>query len=869
MTTTAPEAKKTTRRSTTKAASAASAPVADKAIEFQFDPALNDTESLKHSIANHMRYTVGKNPVTAKMEDWETSVARMARDRMVERWQDTTKKHYDNDLKRVYYLSAEFLVGRALSNSLLAMGIYDKTKEAVAEIGLDLASVIEQEPDAALGNGGLGRLAACFLDSMATLGLPAYGYGIRYDYGMFAQKVVDGRQVETPDHWLLGGNPWEFPRAEVTYRIQYNGRVERDAHGRAHWVESSDIQAMAYDTIVPGYDTDSVITMRLWSAKADKEIDLVAFSRGEYTGAIENKNHSENVSRVLYPDDSTYAGKELRLRQEFFFSSASLQDILRRYLKSHKKIDVTRGEAVTAADFDDLADHVAIQLNDTHPAISIPEMMRLLIDVYGLEWMKAWNLCQKIFAYTNHTIMAEALEAWPVSMVGNLLPRHLEIIFEINGWFMSLIRDKFGEDHALMRSVSIIDEEHGRRVRMGHLSVVAAHKVNGVAALHSDLIVQTIFADFARIWPDRFVNVTNGVTPRRWLGQCNQQLSSLIESKIGTGWRKDLSELRKLAPLAADKTFRKDFRAVKAEKKAKLAALILKTTGVVVNPNSLFDVQIKRIHEYKRQLLNVLHVITRYNRIVANPDAGWVPRTVIFAGKAASAYFMAKLIIKLIHDVARTVNNDPRVKDLLKVVFIPNYGVSIAETLMPAADLSEQISTAGTEASGTGNMKMALNGALTIGTMDGANIEIGEHVGFENMFIFGLLTPEVAKMKAEGYDPQYYYDTNAELKQVLNQIGSGYFSPEESSRFHPIVDSLLRHGDQYMLMADYASYVAAHDATDVVYKDQEEWSRRAILNVANMGFFSTDRTIADYAKRIWNVKSVHELGAKKKAAKKS
>lgn len=861
MTTTAPEAKKPARR-TTKAAA-----TEKKNIEFQFDPALNDTESLKHSIANHMRYTVGKNPVTAQMEDWETSTARMARDRMVERWQETTKKHYDHDLKRVYYLSAEFLVGRALSNSLLALGIYDKTKEAVAQIGLDLNEVIEQEPDAALGNGGLGRLAACFLDSMATLGLPAYGYGIRYDYGMFAQKIVDGRQVETPDHWILGGNPWEFPRAEVTYTIKYNGRVERDGQGRAHWVESSDIQAMAYDTIVPGYDTDSVITMRLWSARADKEIDLSAFSRGEYTGAIENKNHSENVSRVLYPDDSTYAGKELRLRQEFFFSSASLQDILRRYLKSHKKIDTTRGDKVTPADFDDLADHIAIQLNDTHPAISVPEMMRLLIDVYGLEWTKAWSLCQNIFAYTNHTIMAEALEAWPVSMVGNLLPRHLEIIFEINGWFMNLVKEKFGDDHALMKNVSIIDEEHGRRVRMGHLSVVAAHKVNGVAALHSDLIVQTIFADFAKIFPNRFMNVTNGITPRRWLGQSNQSLSKLIETNIGNSWRKDLGDLKKLAPLAENKAFRKEFRAVKRSNKERLAALILKSTGIEVNPDSLFDVQIKRIHEYKRQLLNVLQVINRYNRIVANPDANWVPRTVIFAGKAASAYFMAKLIIKLIHDVARTVNNDPRVKGLLKVVFIPNYGVSVAETLMPAADLSEQISTAGTEASGTGNMKMALNGALTVGTMDGANIEIGEHVGFENMFIFGLLTPEVMKLKAEGYNPNSYYDSNPELKQVLNQIGSGYFSPEEPSRFHPIVDSLLRHGDQYLLLADFASYVAAQDKVDVLYRDQEEWSRRAVLNVANMGFFSADRTISEYAKKIWNVKSVHGLTKKRAASK--
>ena len=852
------EVKKTTRRRTN------SAP---QSIEFAFDPALNDTESLKHSVSNHMRYTVGKNPITAKQEDWETSVARMARDRMVERWQDTTKKHYDGDMKRVYYMSMEFLVGRALSNSLLALGIYDHTKDALQQMGLDLDEIVNQEPDAALGNGGLGRLAACFLDSMATLGLPAYGYGIRYDYGMFAQKIVDGRQVETPDHWLVGGNPWEYPRAEVAYTIKYNGRVERDAQGRAHWVDTENIHAMAYDTIVPGYDTSSVITMRLWSAKAVKEIDLGAFGRGEYTGAIEDKNHSENVSRVLYPDDSTQAGRELRLRQEYFFSSASLQDILRRYLKSHHQIDASRGDSINPSHFDDLPDHIAVQLNDTHPAISVAELMRLLIDEYGLEWSKAWQLCQRIFAYTNHTIMAEALESWPVAMVGSLLPRHLEIIFEINAWFLNLVREKFGNDNELLRRVSIIDEDQGRRVRMAFLSVVASHKVNGVAALHSDLIKQTIFADFNKIFPGRLINVTNGITPRRWLGQANQPLSSLLDAKIGTSWRKDLGDLKKLAPLAEDKALRKEFAAVKLANKQRLAETIQRLTGIEVNPHSLFDVQIKRIHEYKRQLLNVLHVITRYNRIIANPDANWVPRTVIFAGKAASAYFMAKLIIKLIHDVARTVNNDPRVKGLLKVVFVPNYSVSLAEQLMPAADLSEQISTAGTEASGTGNMKMALNGALTIGTMDGANIEIGEHVGFDNMFIFGLLTPEVQKLKADGYDAQHYYDTNPELRQVLNQIGSGYFSPEEPSRFHPVVDSLLRHGDHYLLLADYASYVAAQEKVDEVFRNPEEWTRRAVLNTANMGFFSTDRTIAEYAEKIWHVKSVHDVKPKRTTKK--
>lgn len=844
---TKPAAKKTTRKAPTKVETG-------QGHEFTPDPLANDTESIKHSVANHLLYSVGKLPLIATGRDWEYSLAMAVRDRMVERGAETAMEQYKQDVKRVYYMSMEFLIGRALSNGLLALGMYDTCKQALQDMGMDLEEVSNNEPDAALGNGGLGRLAACFLDSMATLALPGYGYGIRYDYGMFAQKIVDGRQVETPDHWLAGGNPWEFPRPEVQYKIRYGGRVERDGEGRAHWVGTEDIQAMAYDTLIPGYDTKAVVLLRLWSARATQDIELSLFNRGEYSASIEDKNRSENVSRVLYPDDSTQAGRELRLRQEFFFSSASLQDMVNRHLYSHP-------------DLTNLADKIAVHLNDTHPAICVPELMRILLDEHGMTWDNAWAQCSRIFSYTNHTLMPEALETWPVEMMAKLLPRHLEIIFEINHWFMGQVRAKFGDDPALQRRMSIVDEDHGRRIRMGTLSIVASHKVNGVSKLHSDLMVQTIFADFAALWPERFTNMTNGITPRRWLSQCNPALSKVLDKTIGTNWRINLDELKQLESFQGDATFMQDFRAAKRANKERLAQLILKTTGVVVNPDSLFDVQIKRIHEYKRQLLNVLHVITRYNRILANPNANWVPRTVIFAGKSASAYYMAKLVIKLINDVARQINNDPRVKGLLKVVFIPNYRVSVAEVMMPAADLSEQISTAGTEASGTGNMKMALNGALTIGTMDGANIEIHDCVGKDNIFIFGLLTEQVLEIQAKGHNPRHYYESNPELRQVLDQIGSGFFSPEEPSRFTPIVDSLLNHGDNYLLTADYADYVATQERVDELYRQPEEWARRAMLNVANMGKFNSDRTIAEYAESIWHVKPLFERAAPKAASK--
>jgi len=823
---------------------------------FRYDPVASDPESLRRSVANRLLYSVGKDPVAAKERDWTVALSQVVRDRLVERWMDHSRRQYQQDVKRVYYLSMEFLPGRALANGLLAIGLFDQCREAIREMGLDIDELQAQEPDPALGNGGLGRLAACFLDSMATLGLPGYGYGIRYEYGMFAQRIRDGWQMEAPDHWLVSGNPWEFARPEVTYPIRFGGRVER-AGRSARWVDTDDVLAMAYDTIVPGYATRAVATLRLWSAKAAQDISLSLFNQGDYARAIEDKNRSENVTRVLYPDDSTPAGRELRLRQEYFFVSASLQDIVRRYLQPPMLGEGDRRHYPNAArPLAALADRIAIHLNDTHPAIAVPELMRLLVDEHGVDWDTAWDACRAIFSYTNHTLMPEALETWPLSLVGGLLPRHLEIIFEINAQFLEAVGEAFPDDPDMLRRVSIIDEEGERRVRMAHLSIIASHRVNGVSRLHSDLMRETIFRDFARIFPERFINVTNGITPRRWLNQANRPLAALIDRYLGDGWRRDLDQLQGLRPLADDPEFVAAFRDAKHANKRRLADCVAAETGVIVAPDALLDVHVKRMHEYKRQLLNVLHVITRYNRILDDPEGDWVPRTVLFAGKAASSYHRAKLIIKLINDVARKVNDDPRVAGRLKVVFVPNYRVTAAEWIIPAADLSEQISTAGTEASGTGNMKLALNGALTIGTDDGANIEIREQAGDDNIFIFGNSAGEVEALRAHGYDPGAYYEANAELKRALNQIGSGAFSPNDPTRFHAIVDSLLRYGDHYLLLADYESYVAAQERVDELYRWPDEWARRAILNVAAMGPFSTDRTIREYAERIWGVTPV-------------
>jgi starch phosphorylase len=806
-----------------------------------------DTDSIKHSLSNGLTYSVGKDTITATNRDRFFAAAYMVRNRLIDRWMETMRSYYINDAKRVYYFSLEFLMGRTLMNSVNNLGFDQQFREACNELGIDLDDVREIEPDAALGNGGLGRLAACFLDSMATLSLPGYGYGIRYEYGMFAQRIEDGRQVEHPDNWLRYGNPWEFPRPEVLHQVKFHGHVvqyedENDV-SRYHWIDTDDVMAMAFDTPIPGYGTHTVNNMRLWSAKATRDFELRYFNEGNYVKAVEDKNDSENLSKVLYPDDTTAMGRELRLKQQDFFVCAALHDILYRYNKYQ-------------TNFDALPDKVAIQLNDTHPAIAIPELMRILVDLHRLDWDKAWDITVRTFAYTNHTLMPEALETWAVALFENVLPRHMQIFYEINRRFLKDVMHRYPGDTAILRRMSIIDEEGGRRVRMAHLAIVGSHKVNGVAQIHTELMKQTIFADFDRFFPGQIINITNGITPRRWLNQANRRLAELITSRIGAGWVKNLSQLKHLIPLADDATFRKEFAAVKRADKERFVAMLKHKHNIEISADSLFDVQIKRIHEYKRQLLNVLHIVTLYNRLRENPDAQYAPRTVIFGGKAAPGYAQAKLIIKLINDIADVVNNDPKVGRRLKVVFIPNYDVSTAEEMIPAADLSEQISTAGTEASGTGNMKLALNGALTIGTLDGANIEIRNEVGEDNIFIFGLTAEEVAEAKAKGYQPWDFYHNNAELRAVLDMIASGFFSVGEPGRFKPIVDSLLQGGDKYMLLADYASYIACQEKVATAYQNQDEWIRKAILNIANMGKFSSDHTIMQYASKIWDAKPV-------------
>ena len=802
---------------------------------------------VKQALQNHLIFSCFKTANAATPRDWYHAAAYTVRDHVVERWVKTANAYYEKDPKRVYYLSLEFLIGRMLTNAALNLDIKEELSSGLQALGRDMETAAEIENDAALGNGGLGRLAACFLDSMATMDIPAAGYGIRYEYGMFKQSIENGQQVENPDNWLRYGNVWEFQRPEATYDIKFYGHVvpvvdkENTKH---HWANTQEVVAMAYDVPVPGYGTQTVNNLRLWSAKATKDFDLRQFNDGNYEQAVEERNESETISKVLYPNDASASGRELRLKQQYFFVSASIQDILRRF--------TTTREVTTEAQWSDLPNKIAIQLNDTHPSIGVAEMMHQLIDVHGLQWNFAWDLVNKIFAYTNHTLMPEALETWPVDLFSSLLPRHMQIILGINHEFLQMVSHQFPGDAQLLNRVSIIDETNGRRVRMAHLAVVGSHTVNGVAALHSELLKTTLFADFHKIYPNKLTNVTNGITPRRWLNQANPHLTSLIEKAIGDEFKKDLTQLIKLEPLANDKDFRKAFRQVKLANKQRLANKIEALTGLKLNTNSLFDVQIKRIHEYKRQLLNVLHIITLYNRIRSG-EKNVTPRTVIFGGKAAPGYWMAKQIIRLINDVAEVVNNDPLVGDTLKVVYYPNYEVSAAEILFPGSDLSEQISTAGTEASGTGNMKMALNGALTIGTLDGANVEIMEEVGLDNIFIFGLTTPEVADLKNSGYNPRDYYNQNIVLKEVLDMIGSGFFSREEPNRYQPIIDNLLNNGDNYLLLADYASYIAKQDEVAETYKDQEEWSRRAILNVARMAKFSSDRSIADYAKNIWNV----------------
>ena len=790
-------------------------------------------------IEAHLLNTVGVAPALASPTDLMQSVARVAREQLSRRWVETQAVDRTNKARRVYYLSMEFLIGRTLGNAIAALDLRDGVAAGLALHAQRLEDVADQEPDAALGNGGLGRLAACFLDSMATLGLPSFGYGIRYEYGMFAQEIDHGCQVEYPDPWLADGTPWEFPRSGVSYPVRFGGWVEH-VGGAARWRHAAEVAAKAHDMVIPGHDTPKVSTLRLWKAVAPAHIDLHAFNTGDYARAAGVKNEYENISWVLYPNDSTPAGRELRLRQEYFFVAASMQDILARHLDEHGSLS-------------NLADQVAIHLNDTHPAIGVAELMRLLCDEHGMAWKQAWAITGKVFSYTNHTLMPEALETWPVGLMQHVLPRHLEIIFRINQEFLDFAAKRRPNDVGFLARLSLIDESGERRVRMAHLSIVGSHKVNGVSALHSDLLVKTIFADFASLWPERFTNMTNGVTPRRWLAQANPGLAGLLDRSIGARWRLDLDELRRLREHQSQPAFRDEFSAIKRANKARLAQYIGRHTGVVVDAASLFDVQVKRIHEYKRQLLNLLHVVTRYQAMLADPGADWQPRTVIFAGKAASSYARAKTIIRLVHDVGRVVNADARLEGRLKVVFVPNYGVSVAEVIMPGADLSEQISTAGTEASGTGNMKLALNGALTIGTDDGANIEIRQNVGDDNIFIFGLRTPEVQALRHSGYQPMRLYESQPALKAVLDAIADGTFSPEEPGRYRGLVDSLLWGGDHYLLLADYASYVETQARVDALYRQPEQWATRAIANVAGMGAFSSDRAIREYATKVWGV----------------
>ena len=776
------------------------------------------------------------------------AAAGACRELLAQRWARTQQEDAGPDgqrvSRRVHYLSMEFLMGRALGNALAALGLDGELRTQLGALGHSLPDVLERESDAALGNGGLGRLAACFLDAFAEQGLPSFGYGLRYRYGMFAQGIAGGRQVERPDDWMRLGEPWELPRPELRYPVGFGGRVMIGADKRHHWRPAEHLVAQAYDFIVPAHHSERVSTLRQWQASAAAPIDFNAFCQGEHAAAASHLVAADALNWVLYPDDSTAAGRALRLKQEAFLVSASLQDLIARHLRE--------GQPLAS-----LGKRNAIHLNDTHPALAPAELMRLLLDEHHLPWGEAWAITRQAVSYTNHTLMPEALETWPVALFETLLPRHLEIIYEINHHFLDEVRARFPGDEARIARVSLVDEGGAeghhyreRRVRMAALAIVASHKVNGVSALHSELMVQTIFADYAALWPERFHNVTNGVTPRRWLAQANPGLSGLLDKVIGAGWRKDLGQLELLKPLAADPALGREFMAIKRANKHRLAERIARELRVTVDVDSLFDVQIKRIHEYKRQLLNLLHVVARYQAIVDNPGAGWVPRTVVIAGKAASAYQAAKLIVRLAHDVADTVNQDPRVAGKLKLVFLPNYGVSLAETILPAADLSEQISTAGTEASGTGNMKFALNGALTIGTWDGANIEMAEAMGVDNMFVFGLRTEAVTKLVDQGYEPSRFARTQPVLLRVLNAIGGGDFSPEEQGRYRPLTDHLLG-SDRYLLLADFADYVATQARVDALYRDPASWAERALLNVAGMGWFSADRTIRDYVERVW------------------
>lgn len=817
---------------------------------------VENVTTVKKTFNRHLHFTLVKDRNVATPRDYYFALAHTVKDHLVSRWIRTQQYYYEKDPKRVYYLSLEYYVGRSLTNTMVNLGIQSEVDEALYQIGLDIEDLEELEQDAGLGNGGLGRLAACFLDSMASLGLAAYGYGLRYDYGIFSQAIKGGWQVEEPDDWLRYGNPWEKARPEYMIPVNFYGRTIKE-NNVTKWVDTHVIYAMPYDSPVPGYGNNTVNTMRLWSAKAPTNFDLKFFNDGDYIQAVCDRNNAENITRVLYPNDNVTEGKDLRLKQEYFLCAATLQDIIRRFKTSKFGCrDAIRH------DFASFPDKVAIQLNDTHPSLAIPELMRILMDQEGFTWDEAWDLTVRTCAYTNHTLLPEALERWPVSRLGVMLPRHLEIIYEINFRHLKNVEAKFPGDMDRVRRMSMIEEDGVKRVNMGYLCVVGAHAVNGVAQIHSDLLKTTLFKDFYELSPEKFQNKTNGITPRRWLLLCNPSLSDVIVDKIGNEWISDLSHLKNLAKYVNDEQFVRAVHKVKQENKMKFAQYVEQHFNVKIDAGAMFDMQVKRIHEYKRQLLNILHVITLYNRIRKNPNGKFVPRVIMIGGKAAPGYHMAKKIIKLFTSVGNVVNNDPIVKDRLKLIFLENYRVSLAEKIIPAADLSEQISLAGTEASGTGNMKFMLNGALTIGTLDGANVEMAEEVGNDNIFIFGMTVDEVEMRRREGYNPREFYEKLPELKLALDQIQGGFYSPEDPNLFHDIVDVLLNKGDHYMLLADFESYVKCQEKVDQLYNNPMEWAKKCLLNIAASGKFSSDRTIAEYARDIWNVEpSLEKLPA--------
>jgi starch phosphorylase len=803
-------------------------------------------DAFKRAFIDNLYHIQGKDRAFATPRDNYMALAYTIRDRLMSRWLETSQTYIRQNPKIVYYLSAEYLTGRQLMQNLMSLDSIELARQALAELELDLDGLIEIEPEPGLGNGGLGRLVACFLDSMATMNIPAIGYGIRYEFGIFKQSFQDGWQVESPDNWLYAGNPWDIAYPDELVEVKFGGYTNsfRDEEGyyRVNWIPERTVLGIPYNTMTPGYATNTVNTLRLWSARASQEFNLTVFDAGNYDRAVEQKTYSENISKVLYPNDNTPQGRQLRLEQQYFFVACSIQDIVRSYqLRNYE--------------WDDLPNKVAIQLNDTHPTIAIPELMRVLIDENQLDWDRAWRITTHTFASTQHTLLPESLEKWPVSLFGRLLPRHLEIIYEINRRFLAETQARFPNDPERIARVSLIEEGGEKSIRMTHLACVGCYSINGVAELQSELLKSRLLPDFYEMWPEKFNNKTNGVTPRRFIRLANPRLAELITSKMGSGWLTNLDELKRLEALADDAEFQAAWRRIKQQNKRDLADYILKQSGLQVDPNSIFDIMVKRLHEYKRQLLKALHIITLYNRLKTNPDNQAFARTFIFGAKAAPGYFMAKLIIKLINSVAGIVNHDPDTRDRLKVVFLPNFNVSLAQRIYPAADISEQISLAGKEASGTGNMKFALNGAITTGTLDGANIEIRERVGPENFFLFGLTADEVFALKAQGYNPRDYYNTNPELKQVIDQISSGYFSEGDPARFEPLVASLT-HQDEYMLLADYQSYLDCQDEAAKAYQDTERWTRMSILNAARCGYFSSDRTIRQYCEEIWQAAPV-------------